>query len=813
MLTAFAPKSSKITKICWEDDTLFLESERGKLRIMPMTEGAVRITYTERETFSEKKKDGVILSGCTGGFSRSFFEEDDRIVVKSGKLSLFISKATGAITYFSSEGELLLCERTDDCRELEEFTAYELVQDETTQIEKIQTADGVKEVVRAATRAAAGTLYHTRLHFTLSEKEPLYGLGQQENGGLNLRHKTVYLHQANRKIAIPMLVSGKGYGILTDTYSPMIFSEDEDGAHIYTEADTEMDYYFLYGETPEGVVAQYRKLTGKAAMLPKWAFGYWQSQERYETQEELLSVAKEYRRRKLGLDVLVLDWCSWTGNLWGQKTMDPERFPNPKEMMEQLHELGVHFMISIWPNMSEECENYREMKEAGLLLPGSPIYNAFSKEGRALYWKQVEQGLFTHGIDSWWCDSSEPYTPEWNHRIAEEPGVAYAEYCRETADHMPADRTNAFGFYHAMTLYEGQRTAQKEDPERYPERRVCNLTRSAYTGQQRFGTILWSGDTAASWETFRHQLDAALNFAASGLPYWTTDIGAFFVKNGFFWYWKGDYDRTTEDLGYCELYTRWFQWASLLPVFRAHGTDCRREMWQFEHGDGRFYQALVRANELRYRLMPYLYSLAGMAWERDGMLIKPLAFAFPKQEILWDISDQYLLGDSLMVCPVTEPMYYKIGSEPICDRIYRRKVYLPDGCGWFDFDTEEYYRGGQWIETAAPLDRIPIFVRSGSILPMAEKAEHTGDGTKLKELVVYGGAEATFLFYEDAGDGYAYENGEYRVTRLSWSEQEQEFTTEVLADGMPAGSVTELAGVPDRMVIAPIGRNFLPERA
>ena len=803
MLTAFAPKSGKITEVAWKNGALFLTSERGKLRITPKTEQTVRITYTERETFSDKKKPGVILEESSAGPAPEVFEETDKITFRYGKLMLEIARKTGAITYFSAEGELLLCERQTGSRELESFTTYELFEDGATQIEKIQTADGEKEVIRSASRVPNGSLYHTRLLFGFQEKEAVYGLGQQENGPLNLRHQTVYLHQANRKIAIPMFVSSLGYGILSDTYSPMIFSETKEGAHIYTEADEELDYYFLFGGTPEGVVSEYRKLTGKAALLPRWAFGYWQSQERYETQEELLSVAKEYRRRGLGLDALVLDWCSWTGNLWGQKTMDPERFPNPKAMTEELHRLGVHFMISIWPNMSEECDNYREMKEAGRMLPGSPIYNAFSEEARKLYWEQVERGLFCHGIDAWWCDSSEPYTPEWNHLLSQEPGVAFAEYCKETADHMPADRTNAFGFFHAQTLFEGQRKAQQLQPEVYPDRRVCNLTRSAYTGSQRFGTVLWSGDTAASWDTFRQQLCASLNFAASGLPYWTTDIGAFFVKNGFFWYWKGDYDKTTKDLGYCELYTRWFQWAAFLPIFRAHGTDCHREMWQFENEEDRFYRALVRANERRYRFLPYIYSLAGTSWQNDGMIIKPLAFAFPKQELLWDISDQYLFGDSVMVCPVTEPMYYSAGSEPIPARTYRRKVYLPDGCGWFDFDTEEYYRGGQWIETSAPIDRIPVFVRAGSILPMGRKAEHTGGENEIAEFVVYGGADASFTLYEDAGDGYAYEKGEYRTVKLSWDEQRKKLSFRTLVDGMPKEKVCEPAGIPVRLVGTP----------
>lgn len=325
----------------------------------------------------------------------------------------------------------------------------------------------------------------------------------------------------------------------------------------------------------DGVVRLYRYLTGKAVLLPKWAYGYIQSCERYETAEELVQTAKEYRTRDIGLDGIVLDWLSWGEGLWGQKTFDKECFPDPEEMLRKLHEMQVHFMISIWPNMDERSSNYREFKEKGLLLPASNVYNAFSEEGRALYWKQVEEGLFCHGIDSWWCDSSEPYTPEWNYKYRPEPAKLYGEYINTTKDHMPMWALNGFGLFHAKALYEGQRRAQ----EKYGvEKRVLNLTRSSYTGQQRYGTILWSGDTEASWETFRKQIAAGLNFSAAGLPYWTTDIGAFFVKSGHQWFWQGEYPKGAEDLGYRELYVRWSQWACFLPVFRAHGTDCRREL-------------------------------------------------------------------------------------------------------------------------------------------------------------------------------------------------------------------------------------------
>ena len=350
--------------------------------------------------------------------------------------------------------------------------------------EHIKTPDGTKEVVREAAKLQDGTLYHTRLFLEWQEQEALYGLGQNEEGITNLRGQIVYVHQANRKIAVPMLVSSLGYGILMDTYSPMIFQDTAFGSYLYTEADEEMDYYFMNGGSMEEVIREYRQLTGKASLLPKWAYGYIQSQERYETADEILRVAQEYRRREIGLDGIVLDWCSWEDNLWGQKTFDRARFENPTQMIEKLHELNVHFMISIWPNMDEKSDNYKEFREQGLLLPGSRIYNALTEQGRKLYWRQLEEGLFCHGVDAWWCDNSEPFTPEWNHVNQVEPSRMYEEYCNTAAMHLPASLGNAYALYHAQAVYEGQRATGEE-------KRVVNLTRSGYTGQQRYGTILW----------------------------------------------------------------------------------------------------------------------------------------------------------------------------------------------------------------------------------------------------------------------------------------------------------------------------------
>lgn len=760
MLYAVKGKDRSIKRVVRKDDRLYLYSDAGCHRLEPKTAGTIRITYTQREEFSEAVKPGIVNHKTLPDWD--YTVENEFIVVRTKKVSIHINKETASFQYFDSEGRLLLKERAQESKTLEEFTVYKPIE-EKMQVEKIKTPDGTKEVVREAAKLQDGTLYHTRLFLEWQEQEALYGLGQNEEGITNLRGQTVYVHQANRKIAVPMLVSSLGYGILMDTYSPMIFQDTAFGSYLYTEADEEMDYYFMNGGSMEEVIREYRQLTGKASLLPKWAYGYIQSQERYETADEILRVAQEYRRREIGLDGIVLDWCSWEDNLWGQKTFDRARFENPTQMIEKLHELNVHFMISIWPNMDEKSDNYKEFREQGLLLPGSSIYNALTEQGRKLYWRQLEEGLFCHGVDAWWCDNSEPFTPEWNHVNQVEPSRMYEEYCNTAAMHLPASLGNAYALYHAQAVYEGQRATGEE-------KRVVNLTRSGYTGQQRYGTILWSGDIAASWDTLRRQIAAGLSFCASGLPYWTVDIGAFFVKEGGLWYWKGDYEDTTKDMGYRELFVRWYQWACFLPVFRGHGTDCHRELWQFGEEGEPFYEALVQTNRLRYELMPYIYSLAGMVWLKDASMIKLLAFDFPEDSTAREIKDQYLFGSSLMVCPVTQPMYYAKASRVLEEAPKLRTVYLPEGTGWYDYWSHDYYEGGQWIDIEAPLERIPLFVKEGSVIPRTVPAQSTAEMTEMLMLDIYAGADGEFVLYEDGGDGYEYEKGEYRSFTFIWKE-------------------------------------------
>ena len=761
MLIANAPKSRQIGHVERKGDRLILRSAYGTLFLEPKREAIVRVVYSVHGEISDKEKPGVIRKETYRDWT--YTEEETQVRLMLPALSLIIRKDSGAVSFYGKDGELLFKERDRDPKEFEEFETYMLA-DTEQKTRVIQTADGKKEVLEEPVKVPAGKSNHIRFHFELGD-EALYGLGQQDKGFASLRGRTLYLHQANRTIAIPMFVSTRGYGILTDTYSPLIFHDDAKDTYLYTEADQESDYYFIAGDMNE-VIAGYRFLTGKAVMLPKWAYGYIQSQERYETAEEMLSVVEKSRELGIGMDCIVLDWMSWEDGKWGQKSYDRSRFPDPKGMIDRLHKNHVHFMLSIWPTMAKGTDDHKEFAEKKLLLPASEVYDAFKREGRELYFEQLKRTHFSYGTDAWWCDSSEPFSPEWNHTMCPEAAVMYHEYCEEAGLRMPYEYCNSYPLYHAMGIYENQRKAMDEAGEDEKEIRVCNLTRAAYTGQQRYGTIMWSGDTDASWETLRDQIAIGLHFSASGLPWWTMDTGAFFVKTGANWYWNGKYNDTLENPGYCELYTRWYQYAAFLPVFRAHGTDFRRELWNFK---GAFYDAMLKANRLRYSLMPYIYSEAGKVWLKDRSMVRWLAFDFAGDRQTWEITDQYMFGESLMICPVTMPMYYDENGTEIRTSDRTREVYFPNACDWYDYETGKKYPGGSRVRIDAPLDTIPVFVKEGSMIPYRKPALSTEEQ---KDEICYRcfGENAAYEFYEDGEDGYAYEQGAYTLKVLKAEE-------------------------------------------
>lgn len=776
MLTAVKGPSRNITKIEKKNNALYLYSEYATHRIMAVNDRAIRITFSREDEFSTSDRPGIVNDVFSTEWT--YEENNETVSFKTKETVIAVNRKTGSYTYCNGEGHVLLTERKRESKCLTKFDTYRL-SDEDVKTEKIETPDGIKEIIREATKEKAGSAYHA-FHYLEWDDEGLYGLGQHEEGYGSLRGRKLYVHQANRKSAVPMIVSTKGYGLLTDTYSPFIFNDAVDEPYFYHETVEELDYYFINGNTPEGVIQQYRIITGKASMLPKWAFGYVQSKERYETADEIIDTVKESQRRNLGLDCMVLDWISWEDGMWGQKTFDRSRFENPKAMTDTLHDNGVHFMISIWPSMDPKTDNRKEFDEKKLMLPNCGVYNPYLKAGRDLYWKQLNEDLWPSGVDAWWCDSSEPLTPEWSLVERPEDAQNYVAFNNEMSLRAPALYSDAYCLYHAMGVYDGQRRTMKEakalDAE-YKEKRVCNLTRSGTIGQQRLGTIMWSGDIDASFDTMRKQIGTGLNFCASGLPYWTLDIGAFFVKEGNYWYWMGQYENPETNPGYRELYTRWFQYGAFLPIFRAHGTDANREMWVFGDEGEMFYDAMVKANRLRYELMPFIYSEAGKVWLEDKSLMTPLAFSFANDKNVWNITDQYMFGGQIMVCPVLEAMYYDNEGNKLKGISKERKVYLPEGSKWFDFYTGECFEGGKTITASAEIDKLPLYVMDGSIIPMTQFAVNTQMQTGDIEYKVFSSKDCSYIMYNDEGDGYGYENGEYILTKVEYDSVTKEVKT------------------------------------
>jgi alpha-D-xyloside xylohydrolase len=753
-------------------DGLTVHTDAGLLALTPRTNRTVRVRFTLEDSFSQQPSLTVIpVSADAPNVPFSVVEDRDRIVISTDAMSIEVARETAALTYRTIDGTLLTREPARGGKTLTPVQVLRSEFDGATPHESRENVDGVRIDVDGIRQVVDRTAFHTKLEFCFADGEALYGLGSHEEGMFNLRGQHQYLYQQNLKVAVPVLVSTRGYGVFLDCTSLVTFHDDAFGSYLWSDVARELDYYVMLGPSFDQVVAEFRALTGPAPMLPRWAFGYVQSKERYESQGDLLAVAREYRRRGLPLDCIVLDWKSWTGHAWGQKSLDPVRFPDPLGMTRELHALGVRLMVSIWPTMRPGGDDWRELVDRGQLLGNQATYNAFDPAARATFWCQADRGLFSHGIDAWWSDCTEPFEADWAGAVKPEPEERLRINTDEAKRYLDPELINAYSLVHSQGLYEGQRSVCRE-------KRVMNLTRSAFPGQQRFATVTWSGDVSASWETLRRQIADGLNFCATGMPYWTTDVGGYFAaRRPELWFWAGDFDDGVDDLGYRELYLRWFQYAAWLPMLRSHGTDTPREIWRFGSPGETTYDALVHALRRRYRLLPYIYSLAGWTTQRAYTMLRSLPFDFPDDVRTHGLGDQFLLGPAFLVCPVSTPMAYAPGSRPLDGAGLTRRVYLPAGADWFDLATDELLGGGQEIHAAAPLERIPVFVRAGSIVPMGPDRDHADVApNEMLEVHVYPGRDTTFTLYEDAGDGYGYEAGEFATVELAWDEEARRLT-------------------------------------
>ena len=776
-----------------------VQSDRGWLSLTAYSSRAIRVRYTERVELRDQPS--LVVVAQPGDHVRFDARETDGcLLFSTADLTIEMNRQTLAFTYRDARGILLTREPAHGGKILEPVDVLISVFDEATLHEDSENVDGVRVRAGNVRKIVDRQAYHTRLAFEWADGEALYGLGSHEEGMLNLRGQHQYLYQENMKVAVPVLVSTRGYGVLVDSTSLMTFHDDKTGSYLWTDVDDEMDFYFIYGPEFDEIVHQLRLLTGSAPMMPKWALGYIQSKERYVSQTELIDIVREYRARGLPLDCIVQDWKSWAGELWGQKSLDPERFPQPQQMMEDLHALQAKLMVSIWPTMRRGGNDWCELNNHGFLLGNQATYDAFNSEARTCYWKQAYEGLFSHGVDAWWCDATEPFEADWQGAIKPGPEEQMRINTEEAKRYLDPEVINAYSLLHSKGIYEGQRAVTSS-------KRVVNVTRSAYAGQQRYATITWSGDIAASWETLRRQIPTGLNFCVTGLPYWNLDIGAFFVrKKPELWFWCGDYDQGVEDLGYRELYVRWFQYGAFLPMFRAHGTDTPREIWRFGNPGELVYEVLVKYLRLRYRLLPYLYSLAGLVTHQDYTMLRILPFDFRHDANTYDIGDEYMFGPAFLVCPVTKPMYFAVNSTPLQGVEKTRSVYLPSSSDWYDFWTGIRYAGGQTISADAPLETMPVFVRAGSIIPIGPQIQFSGDQPDAPiELWIYPGWDGAFTLYEDEGDNYNYEQGSYTTIYITWNDSVRQLTINPRQGRYPGMQVSRVF----RAVIAS-GKRFDP---
>lgn len=548
----------------------------------------------------------------------------------------------------------------------------------------------------------------------------------------------------------------------TASWQPPPAASDENTFSFDSEAGRNIDYYFIYGKDMDEVIAGYRHLTGKAPIVPKWAMGFWQSRERYKTQTEVLDAVAEFRKRKIPLDNIVLDWSYWKQDDWGSQEFEAARFPNPDSMIEVLHKkYKTRFMISVWPKFYEGITTYKYFDQKGWLYKRniadrqrdwiaqgyiSTFYDAFNEDARKGFWNLIHDKLYVKGIDAWWMDASEPDI------LSNVSPERRKQQMSPTALGTAAEYLNAYPLQNAKGIYEGQRSKD-------PNKRVFLLTRSGFAGSQRYGATIWSGDIASRWEDMKSQITAGTNFSMSGLPYWTMDIGGFSVERR--------YEKPNEkDLAeWRELNTRWYQFGSFTPLFRIHGQFPFREIYNTAPENHPAYQSMLYYNKLRYRLMPYIYSLAGHAYHADYTIMRGLVMDFPGDMIARNTGDQYLFGPALLINPV-----YTYNA-------HSRNVYLPSGQGWYDLYDGKYFNGGQAISAAAPYLRMPVFVKEGSIILSGPELQYTDEKPADPVIVhVYAGKDASFTLYEDENLNYNYEKGAYAQIPFTYNEQSRTLT-------------------------------------
>ena len=702
------------------------------------------VKYPEGMGF-EKQSLSVVLTPQKTPFTIK--QQDGGLVLKSEKLQVSLDFKSGKIS-FANHSAMLLSEKETGAS----FVDF---------------------------NDAGNKTYAVSQSFILEKDEAIYGLGQQQQGKMSQRNTKLYMVQNNIEDFIPFFLSSKAYGVFWDNYSPTVFEDNAEGTSFKSDVGDGIDYYFMSGENADGVIANIRSLTGQAPMFPLWTFGFWQSRERYKTQDELTDVVKNFRELGVPLDGIIQDWQYWGSNyLWNAMEFLNPGFYGPQKMVNDVHDMNAHLIISIWNSFGPMTKQYRELNEIGALFnfvtwpqsgsekwPPNPdypsgvrVYDAYNPQARDIYWKYLNEGVFKLGMDGWWIDSSEP------DHLDPKPSDF------DTKTHLGSFRKvrNAFPLMTVGGVSEHQRTITSD-------KRVFILTRSAFAGQQRYGANTWSGDVVASWDALRNQISAGLNFSLCGIPYWNSDLGGFFLWN---------FKNPLENVDYRELHVRWIEFGTFCPMMRSHGEGFPREIYQFGKKGSPVYDAIEKYINLRYSLLPYIYSASWDVTANQSSIMRALVMDFAADKQALDINDEFMFDKSLLVSPVTKPMYWKNevkGNDTVkvedYSTIETKEVYLPKGADWYDFWTGDKFNGGQTVNKEVPLDIIPLFVKAGAIIPIGPMVQFA---TQKKwdnlEIRVYEGTNGEFTLYEDENDNYNYEKGAYSTIIFSWNNTKRVLT-------------------------------------
>lgn len=699
--------------------------DKGFLSIKVLRDNVVEIKYTILPALPAKTS--LVVPGEVKTLSKfNVSEKGGQVVIMTSEIKISVDKATGSIRFTDLKDNIILSE------------------------------DGERGKMMTAATVAGMSVYNCITQFVSPAGEALYGLGCHPEDTLSVNYKGRNQELIIKYMtgAIPVLLSNKGYGLMWDNYSPSYFYGAEAGNTKYkyvSESGDMIDYYFFFGPGFDRIIKSYRDITGAAPMFPKWSFGLFQSQDRYKSQSEVLSVMDKYRKNRIPVDCIVQDWFYWEPDVIGSHILWPGRYPNPKAMVDELHKANIHAMISIWPVMAKGTASYNAMEKAGNLTTITwdnvmthtfdSYYDAHSLKARLMYWQQARDSLIARqGWDAWWVDQCEPD----NGTLLDERRKCIFATGRGI------DYFNTYSLMHTTGLYENWR-------KDIPGKRAFFLVRQAFAGQQRNAATLWSSDIMCTWRAFKSQVPQGINSCASGIPYWTSDIG------GYHFHWTPP-DWSTPDNR--ELFIRWFQFGTFCPVFRIHGKG-ERALFS-DNWDAKTKSILLDYDNLRYRLLPYIYSLSWKVTSEGYTIMRSLAFDFRNDPDINSIPDQYMFGPAFLVNPVTESMY---SSENNSSIIKTRKVYLPKTADWYNFWTGAVVPGGKAIDAEAPLGKLPLYIKAGSIVPMGPLVQYaTEKAADPIEIRIYKGADGSFVLYEDENDGYTYEKGVYSTISLMWND-------------------------------------------